>query len=366
MAEMAPGQQAAMNYPPQEAVGQFEHLVEHERSVLKQCLVALEHDLEEVTTQLALKEEELYTWEQRIQQIKKDNEVKLRLARANMQAAHGGSVRRRAGRHPAGESKSNLAFIAEGEDECEEEEQDGCAAEEEPVSCAATDAAVLQANSIASAVFVEMQVLRHKWQQVQNRQQPAGMAEAAQATPAAATVAVGQAATVAAASTDAAVAPSAAAVSPPKASAVSPAAAAVASATSPNREGGSASTSSAVPLAPRGARPAPLGGSGERMQSPGMRPIGTTTLHAAASRLRTGAVMQAPAPVLSQSRDPIRSKGYVSTVPSTPTALSRGLRTVSGAPVQASPGAPMTTSALASAAVSHRAGVSSTVHRRVG
>lgn len=112
----------------QDTVDQFEKVIEMERTVLRKSIAKHERDLEEVSTELAMKEEELAVWEERVQQIQKDNEIKFCLAKARFDTAKW----RGKGKTTSSVGATALGFIAEGDepdcfaegDEDEDDEED--------------------------------------------------------------------------------------------------------------------------------------------------------------------------------------------------------------------------------------------------
>jgi len=110
----------------QDTVDQFEKVMGMERNLLCKSILKLKHDLEETETNVGMKEEELMVWEEKLQQIQQDNEVKLRLAKArtdSMKWRHASEGRQLTSKCNA----SPLGFIAEGnEDSCDEDgEEEG-------------------------------------------------------------------------------------------------------------------------------------------------------------------------------------------------------------------------------------------------
>lgn len=176
----------------QDTVDQFEKVIDLERTLLRKSIRKLEHDLEEVSTELGMKEEELVVWEEKVQQIQQDNEVKLCLAKARFDSVKWRG--RPKGRiAPAGGSTS-LGLIAEVEEgdegvaEGDEEEDDEAMEDLPPLernkSIGDLDAAV---NALADIVAGELAALRKQWQELDANTKglatPAG--EAPQAQPAA-------------------------------------------------------------------------------------------------------------------------------------------------------------------------------------
>lgn len=110
----------------QDTVDQFEKVIDLERTLLRKSIRKHQRELEEVSTELAMKEEELGVWEQKVQQIQQDNEVKFCLAKARYDTA---KVKGHNGRNATASVGLNcLGLIAEGEEdgipEGDEEEED--------------------------------------------------------------------------------------------------------------------------------------------------------------------------------------------------------------------------------------------------
>mmetsp|Transcript_12462 Transcript_12462/g.20454 ORF Transcript_12462/g.20454 Transcript_12462/m.20454 type:complete len:504 (+) Transcript_12462:86-1597(+) len=97
----------------QDTVDQFEKVIDLERTLLRKSIRKLEHDLEEVTTELSMKEEELVVWEQRVHQIQKDNEVKFSIAKSRIDKEKFRSNKRGRSVGSAGGGSRSLGFIAE-------------------------------------------------------------------------------------------------------------------------------------------------------------------------------------------------------------------------------------------------------------
>jgi len=111
----------------QQTITQFEKVIDLERDLLSKSISKLQHDFEEASTELSMKEEELMVWEERLQQIQQDNEVKLRLAKLRAEGARWRS--KGDGRRSAAERRpSPLGFIAEGDEDMGDEfdEEDMC------------------------------------------------------------------------------------------------------------------------------------------------------------------------------------------------------------------------------------------------
>mmetsp|Transcript_126749 Transcript_126749/g.253382 ORF Transcript_126749/g.253382 Transcript_126749/m.253382 type:complete len:338 (-) Transcript_126749:71-1084(-) len=165
----------------QDTVDQFEKVIDLERNLLRKSIRKLEHDLEETETEVGMKEEELMVWEEKLQQIQQDNEVKLRLAkvrtdgtrwRHKSESRHAASVRR----------ASPLGGIAEGNEdssEAEEEEEDEEAGEVSPRGASASGpgaaerggahqhtSTVDSINNLAGMVVAELSILRAQWQEL--------------------------------------------------------------------------------------------------------------------------------------------------------------------------------------------------------
>jgi len=164
----------------QDTVDQFEKVIDLERNLLRKSIRKLEHDLEETETEVGMKEEELMVWEEKLQQIQQDNEVKLRLAkvrtdgtrwRHKSDSRHAASVRR----------ASPLGGIAEGNEdssEGEEEEEEEEAGEVSPRGASGSGAATAERggaqhmamvdsiNNLAGMVVAELSILRAQWQEL--------------------------------------------------------------------------------------------------------------------------------------------------------------------------------------------------------
>jgi len=165
----------------QDTVDQFEKVIDLERNLLRKSIRKLEHDLEETDTEVSMKEEELMVWEEKLQQIQQDNEVKLRLARVRTdgtrwrhksESRHAASVRR----------ASPLGGIAEGNEdssEAEEEEEEEEAGEVSPRGASGSGpgtaereganehlGAVDSINNLAGMVVSELSILRAQWQEL--------------------------------------------------------------------------------------------------------------------------------------------------------------------------------------------------------
>merc|ERR550532_2414890 len=163
----------------QDTVDQFEKVIDLERNLLRKSIRKLEHDLEETETEVSMKEEELMVWEEKLQQIQQDNEVKLRLARVRTdgtrwrhksESRHAASVRR----------ASPLGGIAEGnEDSSEAEEEEEEAGEVSPRGASGSGpgtaerggasqhlAMVDSVNNLAGMVVAELSILRAQWQEL--------------------------------------------------------------------------------------------------------------------------------------------------------------------------------------------------------
>jgi len=141
----------------QDTVEQFEKVMGLERNLLCKSILKLKNDLEETETNVGMKEEELMVWEEKLQQIQQDNEVKLRLAKArtdSMKWRHKSEGRQLTSKCNA----SPLGFIAEGnEDSCEEdgeeadEEDDADAMSPRGAQCGAGTRGELASQHLAAA-----------------------------------------------------------------------------------------------------------------------------------------------------------------------------------------------------------------------
>jgi len=78
----------------QDTIAEFKHVLNVERAQIRKSILELEQRLQELDTECALREDELMLWEERLVQIKEDNDVKFRLAKAR---ADGARVRRAGG-----------------------------------------------------------------------------------------------------------------------------------------------------------------------------------------------------------------------------------------------------------------------------
>lgn len=153
-----------------DTVGQFDKVIDLERNLLRKSILKLEHDITETETHMSIQEEELMLWQDRLQRIQQDNEMKLRLAKVRVdgtryrhksEGRHGASVRR----------ASPLGLIAEGNEDSgdervegeEEEDEGGYVAERTASHPLAT---VKSINSLASMVVGELTVLRAQWQEL--------------------------------------------------------------------------------------------------------------------------------------------------------------------------------------------------------
>lgn len=166
----------------QDTVDQFEKVIEMERTVLRKSIAKHERDLEEVSTELAMKEDELAVWQERVQQIQQDNEIKFCLAKARFDSAKFKAK----GRNAASSTGANaLSFIAEGdepdcfaegdEDEDEDEEVDivtaaASQAAEVPIEVAEIEMqphpGAEAANALADIVVGELAMLQKQWQEL--------------------------------------------------------------------------------------------------------------------------------------------------------------------------------------------------------
>jgi len=174
----------------QDTVDQFEKVIDLERSLLRKSIVKLAHDLEETTTELGLKEEELVIWEQRVQQVRQDNDRKLQIARAR--TSDRGARRPRGGEAPTkARGAAPLGGIAEDDEEEDDEDadevggdgdldgDDDAADPDSPMSRAVTPAKVSLSpeveavNDLALQVVQELALLRQRWQAVKEAPLPA-------------------------------------------------------------------------------------------------------------------------------------------------------------------------------------------------
>jgi len=165
----------------QDTVEQFEKVMGLERNLLCKSILKLKHDLEETETNVGMKEEELMVWEEKLQQIQQDNEVKLRLAKARtdtMKYRHKSEGRQLTSKCNA----SPLGFIAEGnEDSCEEDGEEEVEEDEEAdaisprgARCAGARsepesqhlAAVETINKLSAMVVAELSVLNADYQKL--------------------------------------------------------------------------------------------------------------------------------------------------------------------------------------------------------
>eukprot|EP00747_Dinoflagellata_sp_TGD_P126522 gnl/TRDRNA2_/TRDRNA2_174288_c0_seq1.p1 gnl/TRDRNA2_/TRDRNA2_174288_c0~~gnl/TRDRNA2_/TRDRNA2_174288_c0_seq1.p1 ORF type:complete len:443 (+),score=79.45 gnl/TRDRNA2_/TRDRNA2_174288_c0_seq1:160-1329(+) len=156
----------------QNTVDQFEKVIDLERTLLRKSIGKLEHDLEEATTELSMKEDDLCLWEEKVQQVQQDNEVKLRIAKSRLESSR---FRGRGASIPAHSRASPLGLIVEGdegdlqEDEDEDEEDDDGAeacgpevsatVELSGIRCAEADAV----NALAAEVAAEVEAIRKQW-----------------------------------------------------------------------------------------------------------------------------------------------------------------------------------------------------------
>lgn len=157
----------------QDTVDQFEKVINLERTLLRKSILKLERDLEEASTELGMKEEELIVWEEKLQQVQQDNETKLKLARQRLYSSKmrpGGGPQDRRSPSAAVRGPSPLGFIAEGDEESEEEDVDGgeasqgfsASVEPIPTGTEAINALACRANS-------EIAKVRERWLQLEKR-----------------------------------------------------------------------------------------------------------------------------------------------------------------------------------------------------
>jgi len=171
----------------QNTVEQFEKVIDLERNLLRKSILKLEHDLNEVDTELDMKEEELLAWEEKLQRVQQDNEKKVQLAKNRIEGTK--YQQKSQSRRGAASARyaCSLGLIAEGNEDSgdgeekqtdcrsggEEEEEGGGQREASPASSTLPSArrgrspslvaAVETINALADICVKETGLLREQW-----------------------------------------------------------------------------------------------------------------------------------------------------------------------------------------------------------
>lgn len=173
----------------QDTVDQFEKVIDLERTLLRKSIRKLENDLETVTTELSMKEDELIAWEQRVKTIQQDNENKFNIAKSRIDKDKFRAHKR--GRSAgAGSGGRCLGFIAEVDEaptimEGDEEDEDDDVSRaqsapslnaspaipeklppSEPEPAVASHPMVEEINGLADMVAGQLFTLQKQWQEL--------------------------------------------------------------------------------------------------------------------------------------------------------------------------------------------------------